>query len=63
MVVLAASLLLLTVLNRTAGFRSHADTTLRDAAMDAVEGVALAIVLVLAMLRCSVRYDRRLRSP
>ncbi len=50
LVVLASSLVLLTVLNRTAGFRSHADTTLRDAAIDAVEGVALAIVLVIAML-------------
>jgi putative integral membrane protein (TIGR02587 family) len=58
MVVLAASLLLLTVLNRTAGFRSHADTTFRDAAMDAVEGVALAIVLVLGVLLLLGAYDR-----
>jgi putative integral membrane protein (TIGR02587 family) len=58
MIVLAASLLLLTVLNRTAGFRSHADTTLRDAAMDAVEGVALAIVLVLGVLLLLGAYDR-----
>jgi putative integral membrane protein (TIGR02587 family) len=50
LIVLTASLVLLTVLNRTAGFRSHADTTLRDAAMDAIEGVALAIVLVLAVM-------------
>jgi putative integral membrane protein (TIGR02587 family) len=57
MVVLAASLLLLTVLNRTAGFRAHADTTFRDAAMDAVEGVALAIVLVLAVLLLLGAYD------
>jgi putative integral membrane protein (TIGR02587 family) len=57
LIVLAASLVLLTVLNRTAGFRSHADTTLRDAAMDAVEGVALAIVLVLAVLALLGTYD------
>ena len=57
MIVLAASLLLLTVLNRTAGFRSHADTTFRDAAMDAVEGVALAIVLVLGVLLLLGAYD------
>ena len=57
MVVLVASLLLLTVLNRTAGFRSHADTTFRDAAMDAVEGVALAIVLVLGVLLLLGGYD------
>ena len=57
MVVLAASLLLLTVLNRTAGFRAHADTTFRDAAMDAVEGVALAIVLVLGVLLLLGAYD------
>lgn len=50
LVVLAASVVLLMVLNRTAGFRAAADTTLRDAAIDAVEGVALAVVLVLAML-------------
>jgi putative integral membrane protein (TIGR02587 family) len=49
LVVLTMSVALLTVLNRTAGFRSHADTTFRDAAMDAIEGVALAIVLVLAV--------------
>ena len=57
MVVLAASLVLLTVLNRTAGFRSHADTTFRDAALDAVEGVALAIVLVLGVLLLLGAYD------
>jgi putative integral membrane protein (TIGR02587 family) len=48
--VLAVSFVLLTVLNRTAGFRRTEDRTLRLAATDAVEGVALAIVLVLAML-------------
>ena len=48
--VLAVSLLLLTVLNRTAGFRGTEDRTLRVAAADAVEGVALAILLVLGML-------------
>jgi len=32
------------------GFRAATDTTLRDSAIDAVEGVALAIVLVVAML-------------
>jgi putative integral membrane protein (TIGR02587 family) len=48
--VLAVSFILLTILNRTAGFRGTEDTTLRHAAADAVEGVALAIVLVLAML-------------
>lgn len=48
--VLAVSFVLLTVLNRTAGFRAATDTTLRDSAIDAVEGVALAIVLVVAML-------------
>ncbi len=41
---------LLTILNRTSGFRSSADNTLREAAMDAVEGVALAIVVVLVVL-------------
>jgi putative integral membrane protein (TIGR02587 family) len=48
--VLAASVVLLTVLNRTGGFRAHADSTFRDAVMDAIEGVALAIVIVLATL-------------
>jgi putative integral membrane protein (TIGR02587 family) len=48
--VLAVSFVLLTILNRTAGFRGSQDTKLRHAAADAVEGVALAIVLVLAML-------------
>ena len=48
--VLAVSFVLLTVLNRTAGFRETEDTNLGRAATDAVEGVALAIVLVLAML-------------
>ena len=48
--VLAVSFVLLTVLNRTAGFRGTEDKTLRLALTDAVEGVALAIVLVLAML-------------
>jgi putative integral membrane protein (TIGR02587 family) len=48
--VLAVSFALLTILNRTAGFRGSQDTNLRHAAADAVEGVALAIVLVLAML-------------
>jgi putative integral membrane protein (TIGR02587 family) len=50
LLVLATSIVLLTVLNRTAGFRAHADATFRDAAMDAIEGVALAIVIVLAVL-------------
>jgi putative integral membrane protein (TIGR02587 family) len=49
LMVLAASLSLLTVLNRTAGFRAHADRTIRDSAMDAVEGVSLAIVLVIGV--------------
>ena len=48
--VLAVSLVLLTILNHMAGFREMQDTKLRHAAADAVEGVALAIVLVLAML-------------
>ena len=48
--VLAVSFVVLTILNRTAGFRGSHQTKLRDAAADAVEGVALAIVLVLAML-------------
>ena len=48
--VLAVSFVLLTVLNRTAGFRETEDTDLKRAAADAVEGVALAVVLVLAML-------------
>jgi putative integral membrane protein (TIGR02587 family) len=48
--VLAVSFVVLTVLNRTAGFRGTEDKTLRLAVSDAVEGVALAIVLVLAML-------------
>jgi len=48
--VLAVSFVLLTMLNRTSGFRGTEDRTLRHAATDAVEGVALAIVLVLAML-------------
>ncbi len=50
LVVLALSTVLLMALNRTAGFRATSDTTLRDSAIDAVEGVALAIVLVVAML-------------
>jgi putative integral membrane protein (TIGR02587 family) len=50
LLVLAVSFVLLTVLNRTAGFRGTEDRTLRLALTDAVEGVALAIVLVLAML-------------
>ena len=50
LMVLAVSFVLLTVLNRTAGFRETEDTNLGRAATDAVEGVALAIVLVLAML-------------
>ena len=50
LVVLGLSIAVLLVLNRTAGFRANSDTTLRDAAIDAVEGVALAIVLVVAML-------------
>jgi putative integral membrane protein (TIGR02587 family) len=50
LVVLAISFVLLTVLNRTAGFRGAEDKSLRLAVADAVEGVALAIVLVLAML-------------
>ncbi len=48
--VLFVSFVLLTVLNRTAGFRAATDTSLRDSAIDAVEGVALAVVLVIAML-------------
>lgn len=48
--VLAVSFVVLTVLNHTAGFRGTQDKTLRLAVSDAVEGVALAIVLVLAML-------------
>jgi putative integral membrane protein (TIGR02587 family) len=47
---ICACVALLIALNRTSGFRSTADTTLRDAALDAVEGVALAIVLVVATL-------------
>jgi putative integral membrane protein (TIGR02587 family) len=50
LVVLLVSFVLLVVLNRTAGFRATSDTTLRDAAIDAVKGVALAIVLVVVML-------------
>ncbi len=50
LVVLVLSIAVLLVLNRTAGFRASSDTTLRDAAIDAVEGVALAIVLVVTML-------------
>ena len=57
MVVLATSVALLTVLNRTAGFRAQADSTFRDAVMDAVEGVALAIVIVLATLALLGMYD------
>lgn len=49
LVVIAACMALLTVLNRTGGFRSRADQTFRDATMDAVEGVALALVLVVAV--------------
>jgi putative integral membrane protein (TIGR02587 family) len=48
--VLAVSFILLTVLNHTAGFRGTEDKSLRLALTDAVEGVALAIVLVVAML-------------
>ena len=57
LVVLAISIALLTVLNRTAGFRSHADRTFRDAAMDAIEGVAVAIVIVLAVFALLGVYD------
>ncbi len=48
--VVAGSLLLLTTLNRTNGFRGAADVRFRDALMDAVEGMAVAMVLVVAIL-------------
>ncbi len=47
---LAVSFVLQVLLNRTGGFRSSRDRNLVDAALDAVEGVALAIVLVAAVL-------------
>lgn len=46
----AVSFVLLVVLNRTGGFRSSRDHNLVDAALDAVEGIALAIVLVAVVL-------------
>ena len=51
---------LLIVLNRTSGFRSTADTTFRAAALDAVEGVALAIVVILITLILLGEIDRSL---
>lgn len=56
--VLAVSLVLLTILNHMAGFRETKDTKFRDALADAIEGVALAIVLVLAMLVLLGEVDR-----
>ena len=50
LVVLLLSFLPLLVLNRTEGFRSKRDVTFVDAVTDAVEGVALAIVLVFGAL-------------
>lgn len=47
---IAASFAVLVALNRTGGFRRSADTTLKDAATDAVEGLGLAIVLVAVIL-------------
>lgn len=48
--VLLLSFVPLVALNRTEGFRSTRDVRFRDALMDAVEGVALAVVLVIAVL-------------
>lgn len=56
--VVASSLLLLTALNRIGGFREDADVRLRDAFMDAVEGMAVAVVLVFAMLVLLGEVDR-----
>ena len=50
LVVLGASLASLTVLNRTAGFRAKADLSLGAALMDAVEGVAIGLVVVATVL-------------
>ena len=60
LLLIGACLGLLIVLNRTSGFRSTADTTLRDAALDAVEGVALAIVVILITLILLGEIDRSL---
>ncbi|MEO7397510.1 MAG: TIGR02587 family membrane protein [Ilumatobacteraceae bacterium] len=49
-VLLLAAFVPLLVLNRTEGFRSNRDVRLRDALVDAIEGVALSIVLVVATL-------------
>ncbi len=56
--VVAGSLLLLTALNRIGGFRDDADVRFRDAFMDAVEGMAVAVVLVIAMLVLLGEVDR-----
>lgn len=50
LVVLLLSFVPLLVLNRTEGFRSKRDVTFVDAVMDAVEGVALGILLVCGAL-------------
>ena len=47
---IGASFAVLVALNRTGGFRRSADTTLKEAATDAVEGLGLAIVLVALIL-------------
>lgn len=47
---LALTFLLLFALNRTAGFRSRADTTLGDALIDSVVALAVAIVVVAGVL-------------
>lgn len=48
--VLGLTFVTVLVLNRTSGFRSTKDTRLADAAMDAVEAVALGVVSVLLLL-------------
>ena len=58
LLLIVTCLVLLAVLNRTSGFRSSADTTWRDASFDAVEGVALAIVVVVVTLVLLGEIDR-----
>ena len=62
--VLASTFLLALLLNRTSGFRSTKDVRLVDAAVDAVEAVALGIVSVLAVLFAleEVTFDTPMRE-
>lgn len=60
LLLIVACLGMLVVLNRTSGFRSSVDRTLQDAALDAVEGVAVAIVVIVVTLAMLGEIDRSL---